>query len=100
MNPHVIYNSLDENLEAMLSGLVSLIALKQSLPGGFGANVADARSFRGDRRVITGRTGGWACKGSTVIVEIAFRTGNKAPQVVDPVDAVVGCIEKDWQDGI
>jgi hypothetical protein len=34
------------------------------------------------------------------VVEIAICTGNKAPQVVDPVDVVVGGLEKDWQDGI
>ena len=34
------------------------------------------------------------------MVEIVIRAGNKAPQVVDTVDAVVGCLEKDRQDGI
>ncbi len=34
------------------------------------------------------------------MVEIAIRTGNEAPQVVDAVDAVVGGLEKDRQDGV
>ncbi len=34
------------------------------------------------------------------MVEIAIHAGNKALQVVDAVDAVVGCLEKDRQDGV
>ncbi len=34
------------------------------------------------------------------MVEIAIRTGNKPPQVVGAVDAVVGRLEKDRQDGV
>ena len=41
-----------------------------------------------------------AYKGSAVVVEVAIRAGNKAPQVVDAVDTDVGGLEKDWQDGI
>ncbi len=100
MNPCVIYNSLNENLDAALSGLVSLVVLNQGSPGGFGMNAVNARSFRSDRWVITGWTGGWAYIGSAVMVEIAIHAGNEAPQVVDAVDAVVGHLEKDWQDGI
>jgi hypothetical protein len=59
-----------------------------------------ARSFRVDHRVVTGRTGGWAYEWSPIVVEIAIRAGNKAPQVVDTVDAVVGGLEKDRQDGV
>ncbi len=99
-NPRVIYNSLDEVLDAMLSGLISLVVLNQGGPGGFGANAIDARSFCGGCRVVTGRTGGWAYKGSAVVMEIAIHAGNEAPQVVDAIDTVVGCLEKDWQDGI
>jgi hypothetical protein len=95
-NPSVVYNSLNENLDAMLSGLVSLVVLKQGGPGGFGANTVNARSFCGDCRVVTGRTGGWAYKGSAKMVEIAIHAGNEAPQVVDAVDVVIGCLEKDW----
>jgi hypothetical protein len=100
VSPHVVYNSINENLDATLSGLVSLVVLKQGGPGSFGANAVDARSFRGDRWVVTGRMGGWAYKGSTVMVEIAIRASNKAPQVVDIVDVVVGHLEKDWRDGV
>ncbi len=50
--------------------------------------------------VVTGQTGGWAYKGSAVVMETAIHAGNEAPQVVDAVDAVVGCLEKDWQDGV
>ncbi len=39
-------------------------------------------------------------KGSAVVVEIAIRTGNKAPQVVDAIDAIVCGLEKDRQYGI
>jgi hypothetical protein len=51
-------------------------------------------------RVIAGRTGGWAYKGSAIVVKIVIRAGNKAPQVVDTVDVVVGGLEKDRQDGV
>ncbi len=34
------------------------------------------------------------------MVEIAICAGTEAPQVVDAVDPVVGCLEKDWQDGV
>jgi hypothetical protein len=47
-NPHVVYNSLDENLDATLGGLVSLVVLKQGSPGSFGANAVDMKSFHGD----------------------------------------------------
>jgi hypothetical protein len=43
---------------------------------------------------------GWAYKGSAVVVEIAIRAGNEAPKVVDAADAVLGGLEKDWQDGV
>ncbi len=33
-------------------------------------------------------------------MEIAIRAGNKAPQVVDAVDTVIGGLEKDRQNGI
>jgi hypothetical protein len=99
-NPRVFDNSLDEDLDAVFSSLVSHLVLNQGGPGDFGVNTINARSFCGDRRVVTGRTGGWAYKGSAVVMEIAIRTGNKAPRFVDAVDVVVGCLEKDWQDGI
>ncbi len=69
-------------------------------PGGFGTNTVNARSFNGDCRVVTGWMGGWAYEGSIVVVEIAICTGNKAPQVVDAIDVVVGHLEKEWQDGV
>ncbi len=99
-NPCVIYNSLDKNLDDALSGLVSLVVLKQGSPGSFGVNAVDARSFRGDCQVVTGRTGGWAYKGSAVMMEIAIHAGNKAPQVVDAIDVVVGCLENNRQDDV
>ncbi len=34
------------------------------------------------------------------MVEIAICAGNKAPQVVDAIDVVVGGLQKDRQDGI
>jgi hypothetical protein len=99
-NPRVVYNSLDKNLDAALSGLVSLVVLKQGGPGSFGANAVDARSFCGDCWIVTGQTGDWPYEGSTVMVEIAIHAGKEAPQVVDAVDAVIGCLEKDRRDGI
>jgi hypothetical protein len=62
--------------------------------------VVDVRSFRVDCWAVTGQTGGWAYKGSEVVVEIAIHTGNKAPQVVDTFDAFVDGLEKDWRDGV
>jgi hypothetical protein len=44
--------------------------------------------------------GGWAYKGSAVVVEIAICAGNEASQVVNAIDMVVGGLEKDRQDGI
>jgi hypothetical protein len=44
--------------------------------------------------------GGWGYKGSTVVVKIPIFTGNESPEVVDAVDAVVGGLEKDRQDGV
>jgi hypothetical protein len=41
-NPRVVDNSLDEDLEAMLSGLISLVVLNYAGPGGFGANMGNA----------------------------------------------------------
>jgi hypothetical protein len=44
--------------------------------------------------------GGWAYKGSAVVVEITIHAGNEAPQVVDAVDVVIGGLEKNRQDGV
>jgi hypothetical protein len=99
-NPLVVHISLGEDLAAALSGLVSLIVLKQGGPGGFGANAVNARSFHIDVRVIACQTGGWAYKGSAIVVKIPVCAGNKFPDVVDAIDAVLGGLEKDRQDGI
>ncbi len=45
VNPRVVYNSLDEDLDAALSGLVSLVVLNQGGPGGFGTNAINSRCF-------------------------------------------------------
>ncbi len=37
--------------------------------------------------------------GSAVVVKMPIRAGKKTPEVVDAVDAVVGGLEKDRQDG-
>ena len=99
-NPLVVHISLGEDLAAALSGLVSLIVLKQGGPGGFGANAVNARSFHIDVRVIACQTGGWAYKGSAIVVKIPVHAGNESPEVVDTIDAVVGGLEKDRQDGV
>ena len=97
---HVSFTTALIKTLTLRSAASGLVVLKQGSPGGFGANVVDARSFRGDCRVVTGWTGSWTYEGSAVMAEIAIRAGNKAPQVVDAVDAVIGCLEKDWQDGV
>ncbi len=58
IHPRVVYYGLDEDLVTALSSHVGLVVLESSNPGSFGANTVNARSFRVDRRVITGRTGG------------------------------------------
>jgi hypothetical protein len=95
MNPRILHNSLDEDLDAMLGGLKSLIVLDLGGPGCFGTNVVDARSFRVDCRIIAHRMGGWAYDGSAVVVKVHVHIGNESPEVVDAVDVVVGELEKD-----
>ncbi len=99
-NPCVVHNSLDEDLDTVLSDLVSLVVLNQGSPGGFSANAVEARRFSVDRGVIAGQMGGWAYKGSTIVVKIPIRTGNNSPEVVDTIDVVIGGLEKDRQDGV
>jgi hypothetical protein len=84
----------------VLSGLISLLVLNFGSPGGFGANAVNARSVCVDLRVIASQTGGWAYKGSTVIVKVPVRAGNKSPEVVDAVYEVLDGLEKDRQDGV
>jgi hypothetical protein len=99
-NPRILHNSLDEDLDTALSGLKSLVVLDLGSPGGFGANAVDARSFCVDCRVIACGAGGWAYKGSIVVMEVPVLVGNESPEVVDAVDVVVGGLEKNRQDGI
>jgi hypothetical protein len=99
-NPCVIHNSLNEDLDTALGGLISLVVLNQGGQGCFGTNVINARSFCIDVRVIACRTGGWAYKEGAVMVKIPVCAGNKSPEVVDTVDVVVGDLEKDRQDGL
>ncbi len=58
-------------------------------------NAVDVRTFCIACRVIAFWMGGWVYKGSAVVVKIPVCTGNKSPEVVDAVDAVVGGLEKD-----
>ncbi len=44
--------------------------------------------------------GGWAYKGSAIVMKIAIRASNESLEVVDAVGTVVGGLEKDRQDGI
>ncbi len=99
-NPRVLHNSLNEDLDAMLSGLISLIVLDLGGPSSFGVHAANTRRVRVDPWVIACRTGGWAYKGSTVVVEVPVRIGNESPEVVEAVDAVIGGLEEDRGDGI
>ncbi len=93
MNPGVLHSSLDEDLDVMLSG-------KPRSFKSFDVHAVDARSFRVDCQVIACQTGGWVYKGSTVVIEVPVHVGNKTPQVVYAIDAVVGELEKDKRDGI
>ncbi len=99
-NPCVVHNSLNEVLDATLSGPISFVVLNQGGPGGLGANAVNARSFHVDCRVIARRTGGWVYKGSAVVVKVPVCAGNESPEVVDAIDAVIGGLEKDRQDGV
>ncbi len=99
-NPRVVYYSIYEDLDTALSSLVSLAVLNQGDPGGFSTNVVKARSFRIDCLDIAHWAGVWTYKGSAVVVKIPIHAGNESPEVVNTVDAVVGGLEKDKQDGI
>jgi hypothetical protein len=95
-----LHNSLDEDLVAMLSGLISLIVLDLGGPSSFGVHMVNARSFHLARRVVAYWTGGWAYKRSILVVEVPVRVGSKPPEVVHAVDMVVGGLERDRRDGI
>jgi hypothetical protein len=99
-NPRVIYYGIGEGLDAALNSLIGFVVLDESSLGGFGANTVNERSFHIDCRVIAGRMGGWAYKGSTVVMKIAVRAGSKSPEIVDTVDVVLSGLEKDRQDGV
>jgi hypothetical protein len=99
-NPHVGHSSLNEDLDATLRSLISLLVLDLGGPSSFGVDAFDARSFRIDVRVIARRVGGWAYKGSAIMVEVPVCIGNKSPEVVDAIDMVIGCFEKDRGDGV
>jgi hypothetical protein len=58
-------------------------------------NAVNARSFFVDSRVIAGQTGGWAYKGSAIMVKKPICACSKSPEVLDAVDTVVGGLEKD-----
>jgi hypothetical protein len=100
MNPCVLHSSLDEDLEAVLRDLTSLVVLDLGGPSSFGMHPVDARSFRIDHQVIACRTGGWAYDGSAVVVEVPVCIGNKTPEVLDAIDLVIGGLKKDRGDGI
>ncbi len=99
-NPRVMHNSLDEDLDVALSGLISLIVLDLGGPSSSGVHEVDVRSFRVDHRIIARRIGGWAYKRSAIVVEVPVWIGNKSPEDVDAVDAVIGGNEKERGDGI
>jgi hypothetical protein len=100
VNPCVLYNSLDDNLDATLSSLISLIDLDLGGQSSFGANAVKVRSFRVDCRVVACRTAGWAYKGSAVVVEVSFSIGNESPEIVDAADKVVDGLENDRRHGV
>jgi hypothetical protein len=95
-----LHNSLNEDLDAALSGLINLAVLDLGVLSSFGMHAVNARSFRIVCRVVARRMGGWAYKGSTVVVELPVRVGNKSPEIMDDVDLVVGGLEKDGRDGV
>jgi hypothetical protein len=100
-NPRVLHNCINGDLDAMLSGLISLVVLDLGGPSSFGTNAVDARSFCVDCRVVACWMSGWAYKGGAVVVDLPFRIGigNKSPEIVEAIDAVVGGLEKDRRDG-
>jgi hypothetical protein len=100
VNLRVFHNSLNEDLDAKLSGLISLVVLDLGGPGGSGANMVSARSFCIDCWVVACQTGGSAHEGSAIVVKVPVRDGNESPEVVDTVDAVVGRLEKNGRNGI
>jgi hypothetical protein len=100
VNPHVFHNSFNEDLDAMLSGLIGLVVLDLGNPGSFGVNVVDSRSFCIDCRVVECQIGGRVHKGSTIVMEVPVCIGNESLEVVDTVDMVVGKLEKDGHIGI
>jgi hypothetical protein len=69
VNPCVVDNSLNEHLDATLSGIISLVVLSHGSPGGFGANAVSSRSFCVDVWVKARRTGGWAYEGIAVVMK-------------------------------
>jgi hypothetical protein len=99
-NPHVLHSSLDEDLDAVLSSLISLVVLDLGSPSSFGAHAVDARGFRVDRRIIACRTGGWVYERSNVVVEVPVCVGNESPEAVDTVDAIVGGLDNDKGDDV
>jgi hypothetical protein len=99
-NPPVFHNSLDEDLDTTLSSPISLLVLDLGGPGSFGMNSVDATSFRIDHWVVARRTYGRAHKRTAVVMEVPVCIGNKSPEVVDTIDAVLGRLEKDGHAGI
>jgi hypothetical protein len=95
-NPRDHHSSLNEDLDASLRGLRSLIVLDLCSPSSFGADTFDVRSFRVDDHVIAPWTGGWAYKKSAIVVKVPVRVGDESPEVVDIVVMVIGDFEKDW----
>jgi hypothetical protein len=74
---------------------MSLVVLDLGGPGGFGTNTVDVRSFLIDCQVIARQTGGWAYKGSTLVVKVPVCIGNESPEVAVAINRVVGGLEKD-----
>jgi hypothetical protein len=98
VNPCVLHNCLDEDLDAALSGLISLVVLDLCGPSSFGMHVVNMRSFHVDCRAAACRSGGWAYKGSTIVVKVPVCISNESPEVVDAIGTVVGGLEKDRGD--
>ena len=99
-SPRVHDNSLDEDPDAALSSLMSLVVLDPGGPGSFGMDTFNATHVIGDVWVLAHRTGSWVYKGSAAVLEVPIHTSVKSPEVVDTIDTTVQCLEEYGQDGI
>ena len=69
-------------------------------PGGFRTNTFDARRIINNVWVIDHQMGSWAYEGKAIVMEVPVRIGNKPPETLFTIDAVVRDREEDGREGI